>query len=64
MLTVIADLSAQGRRETDKLPHMQDKAISYHRLIAIAIEERQADQARYLMKWHIQDMINAMKERG
>lgn len=64
MLTVVADLSAQGRRETDKLPHMQAKAISYHKLIAIAIEERQTDQARFLMKSHIQDMINSVKERG
>ncbi len=61
MLSVIADLSAQGRRDTDKLPNMPEKAVSYHRLIAIAIEERQADQARSLMKAHIQDMINAVK---
>ncbi|MCD9020864.1 FadR/GntR family transcriptional regulator [Cohnella silvisoli] len=64
MLTVLADLSARGRRETDKLPHMQTKAASYHRLIAIAIEERQADQARSLMRSHIQDMINAVNGRG
>ncbi|TFE29395.1 FadR/GntR family transcriptional regulator [Cohnella luojiensis] len=61
MLSVIADLSAQGRRDTDKLPNMPEKAVGYHRLIAIAIEERQADQARSLMKAHIQDMINAVK---
>jgi GntR family transcriptional repressor for pyruvate dehydrogenase complex len=64
MLAVITDLSAQGRRETDKLPHMREKASSYHRLIAIAIQERQADQARALMKSHIQDMIIAIRERG
>lgn len=64
MLAVVADLSAQGRRETDKLPFMREKAISYHRLIAIAIQERQADQARALMKAHIQDMMDAIKEGG
>ncbi len=64
MLSVVADLSAQGRRETDKLPHMREKAAGYHRLIAIAIQERQADQARSLMKAHIQDMLNAIQARG
>jgi len=64
MLSVVANLSAQGRRETDKLPLMREKAIGYHRLIAIAIQERQADQARILMKAHIQDMINAVRSRG
>lgn len=64
MLSVVADLSAQGRRETDKLPHMREKAASYHRLIAIAIHERQAAQARALMQAHIQDMINAIHARG
>ncbi|MHA6480997.1 FadR/GntR family transcriptional regulator [Paenibacillus sp. strain BS8-2] len=64
MLSVVADLSAQGRRETDKLPHMRDKAASYHRLIAIAIQERDAEQARTLMRAHIQDMIHAIQSRG
>lgn len=64
MLSVVADLSAQGRRETDKLPHMREKAASYHRLIAIAIREREAEQARALMKSHIQDMINAIQAKG
>ncbi|WP_391571322.1 FadR/GntR family transcriptional regulator [Cohnella sp.] len=64
MLGVVAELSAQGRRETDKLPHMREKAAGYHRLIAIAIQERQPEQARALMKAHIQDMLNAIQERG
>ncbi|OXS54417.1 hypothetical protein B1A99_26010 [Cohnella sp. CIP 111063] len=64
MLSVVADLSAQGRRETDKLPRMREKAAGYHRLIAIAIEERQPEQARALMKAHIQDMLNAIQTRG
>ena len=53
MLSAISDLSAKGRRETNKLPHSKAKAASYHMLIAIAIEEREADQARSLMKTHI-----------
>lgn len=64
MLAVVSDLSVQGRRETDKLPFMREKAASYHRLIAIAIQERQPEQARALMKAHIQDMINAIQARG
>ncbi|SFB26259.1 GntR family transcriptional regulator, transcriptional repressor for pyruvate dehydrogenase complex [Cohnella sp. OV330] len=64
MLSVVADLSAQGRRETDKLPLMREKAASYHRLIAIAIQERELEQARALMKAHIQDMINAIQAKG
>ncbi|UVI27997.1 FadR/GntR family transcriptional regulator [Paenibacillus spongiae] len=62
MLSAISDLSAQGRRETNKLPHSKAKAASYHKLIAIAIEEREPDQARSLMKTHISDMITAVKK--
>ena len=64
MLSVVADLSAQAMRETDKLPFMREKASGYHRLIAIAIQERQAEQARALMKAHIQDMIIAIQAKG
>ncbi|MBB6673359.1 FadR/GntR family transcriptional regulator [Cohnella nanjingensis] len=62
MLEVVSDLSAKGRRETDRLPHMNVKAQHYHTLIAIAIEERQPEQARALMKAHIRDMIAAVKQ--
>jgi len=63
MLSVLSDLSAEGRRATDKLPNMKTKALSYHKLLAIAITERQAEQAHTLMKSHIQDMINSLIER-
>lgn len=62
MLEVVSDLSAKGRRDTDRLPRMSEKARHYHSLIAIAIEERQPEQARLLMKSHIQDMIAAVKQ--
>jgi len=63
MLSAIADLSAKGYRETDKLPNSRPKAASYHRLIAIAIEEGEPEQARSHMEAHIRDAIMAFKKR-
>ncbi|MFD2117596.1 FadR/GntR family transcriptional regulator [Paenibacillus yanchengensis] len=63
MLTVVADLSATGRRETNKLPNMQQKTTHYHMLIAVAIAEQNSDQARQLMKMHIQDMMTSVQEQ-
>ncbi|MGO4695674.1 FadR/GntR family transcriptional regulator [Paenibacillus sp. 2TAB26] len=62
MLAAVTDLSAAGRRETNKLPNMRGKAASYHNLIAIAMLERQAEQAREIMKAHIVDMMTSVKE--
>lgn len=61
MLSAISDLLAESRRQTNTLPNMRTKSSSYHLLIAVAIEERQAEQARSLMKAHISDMILAIK---
>lgn len=62
MLEAIYPLLAEGRKQTNTLPHMRTKASSYHILIAIAIEERHEEQARQLMHFHIQDMLEALKK--
>ncbi len=63
MLSAISDLSAAGRRQTNKLPNASVKAANFHMLIALAIEERQPEQSRLLMKSHIDDMILAIKNQ-
>ncbi|WP_019637512.1 FadR/GntR family transcriptional regulator [Paenibacillus fonticola] len=62
MLESISPLLAEGRKQTNTLPHMRTKASNYHILIAIAIEERHSEQARQLMHSHINDMLEALKK--
>ncbi|WP_410768544.1 FadR/GntR family transcriptional regulator [Fontibacillus sp. BL9] len=62
MMESIYPLLAEGRKQTNTLPHMRTKASNYHILIAIAIEERQPEQARQLMYYHINDMLQALKK--
>lgn len=57
MLQLMSDLLVDSRRKTMKWKGMDEKAVSYHLLIAHAIKESQADQARMLMKNHIEDML-------
>lgn len=61
MISTISDFLAESRRLTNTLPNMRTKASNYHVLLAIAIEERQAEQARMLMKAHLNDMASALK---
>ncbi|WP_135553912.1 FadR/GntR family transcriptional regulator [Paenibacillus cymbidii] len=65
MLAAISDQLLESRRQTNTLPNMRTKSSNYHVLIAIAIEERNAEQARSLMRAHILDMGAALrKERA
>lgn len=60
MIRGIADRLLDSRRRTMRLPGMDEKAASYHYLIAKAIEERSEQQARELMRLHILDMMKAL----
>lgn len=56
MLERISDLLTDSRRRSMKWPGMNEKAASYHYLIAAAIAQRNPSQARTLMKSHLEDM--------
>ncbi len=57
MLRQVSDVLLDSRRQTMRIPGMDEKAASYHYLIAKAIEQRNGVQAKELMKLHIVDMI-------
>jgi GntR family transcriptional repressor for pyruvate dehydrogenase complex len=56
MLNLIRDLLLDSRRRSMKWKGMDEKAVSYHTLIAQAIEGRNPTQAAALMKVHMEDM--------
>ncbi|CAM4238958.1 FCD domain-containing protein [Paenibacillus alkaliterrae] len=58
MIRVIGDMLLDSRRLTMGLQGMDEKAASFHTLIAGAIAGRNPLQARELMRLHIQDMIH------
>lgn len=60
MLGVISDLLLDSRRKTMRIHGMDEKASSYHTLIARAIAQQEANKARDLMRMHIQDMIDEL----
>ena len=59
MLFALSDLFLDSRRVTVRMPDATEKAIHYHKLIAIAIKERNAQAAHDLMLQHVLDV-----ERG
>lgn len=61
MMESIYPLLSEGRKYTNTLPHMRTKSSNYHVLIAIAIEEKNSEQARQLMYHHINDMLQTLK---
>lgn len=61
MLDRISDLLIDSRRRSMKLPGMNQKAASFHYLIAQAIAQRNPTQARTIMKCHLEDMLNEFK---
>ncbi|MBD2867422.1 FadR/GntR family transcriptional regulator [Paenibacillus arenilitoris] len=60
MIRVISDQLVDSRRLTMALPGMDEKAASFHALIAGAVASRNPQQARELMRLHIQDMIREL----
>jgi GntR family transcriptional regulator, transcriptional repressor for pyruvate dehydrogenase complex len=61
MMDSILPLLEVGRKQTNTLPNMRTKACNYHTLIAIAIEERNEEQASKLMYDHIKEMLYPFK---
>lgn len=63
MIESIADLFVESRRLTTAEPGMTPRAVRYHLLIAEAISERNADQARLLMMAHMNDTLSSILAR-
>lgn len=61
MLAEISDLLLDSRRKTMRIPGMDEKASSYHILIARAISQHDEQKARDLMRMHIQDMLDELQ---
>lgn len=61
MIRMLGDVLLDSRRRTMRIQGMDDKAASYHLLIAKAIRQGNALQARELMRLHITDMIEELK---
>ncbi|MGG1600633.1 FadR/GntR family transcriptional regulator [Paenibacillus naphthalenovorans] len=62
MLELIGDLLTDSRRRSMKWEGMDEKAASYHHLIAQAIAQRNTTQARTLMKSHLEDMLTGFRQ--
>ncbi|TBL68028.1 FadR family transcriptional regulator [Paenibacillus thalictri] len=62
MMDRISDLLVDSRRRSMKWSGMDEKAASYHYLIARAIIQRNPTQARTLMKSHLEDMLDELKK--
>jgi GntR family transcriptional repressor for pyruvate dehydrogenase complex len=60
MIRMVGDVLLDSRRKTMSIPGMDDKAASYHYLIAKAIVQRNAQQAKELMRMHILDMVDEL----
>jgi len=56
MINMVGDVLLDSRRHTMRIPGMNEKASSYHYLIAQAIMQGHPQQARELMKLHLVDM--------
>lgn len=54
MLTAVHDLIRDSRPRADEIPSTPEKAIHFHKLIALAIKEGDADSAHTLMYQHIE----------
>lgn len=62
MVQSIDDLLLDSRRRTAHISITFQKAVHYHHLIALAIQEHDARQARALMLEHILDLERIMEE--
>ncbi|SDN98992.1 FadR/GntR family transcriptional regulator [Alkalicoccus daliensis] len=61
MVTIIGDLLYESRKHSMRIKSQNEKAVSYHILIAKAINDRNPSQARRLMKAHIIDLLTDLK---
>jgi GntR family transcriptional repressor for pyruvate dehydrogenase complex len=60
MVGVVSDLLLDGRRITNNLPGMPERAVRYHSLIAGAIADRNPSQAQLLMFAHIHEVVTTL----
>jgi DNA-binding GntR family transcriptional regulator len=60
MMLSMHDLFLLSRQFTSKEVGMTDRAVRYHRLIADAIQTRNASQARLLMLAHMNDALGSL----
>jgi GntR family transcriptional repressor for pyruvate dehydrogenase complex len=56
MVSAVNELLLESRRRTLRIPGASVKAVSYHTLVALAVRERNPDQARALMEQHVRDV--------
>ena len=56
MVSAVNELLIDSRRRTMRIPGAADKATSYHLLVAFAVRDRDADQARAVMEQHVRDV--------
>jgi GntR family transcriptional repressor for pyruvate dehydrogenase complex len=60
MMESVNDLFLESRRITALEPGMTARAVRYHMLIAEALRDRNAPQARLLMLAHVNDSLNSL----
>ncbi|MBK9715761.1 MAG: FadR family transcriptional regulator [Kouleothrix sp.] len=60
MIESVSDLFLEGRKLTSTEPGMTPRAVRYHLLIAEALRERNAPQARLLMLAHMNDAFSSV----
>lgn len=64
ILSALSGLFLDSRRLTSRLPGATEKAIHFHNLIAIAIQENNPTAARALMFQHIDDVERSLARHG
>lgn len=60
MMESVGDLLRESRKVTAQEPGMTARAVRYHLLIADALRDRNAPQARLLMLAHMNDTLNGL----
>lgn len=61
MVRSLDNIQIESRKQTNTIPNMRTKAAQYHTLIAIAISERNAEDAKLFMKKHIISMLEPLQ---
>lgn len=56
MVLAVNELLVESRRQTMLLPGAAEKSVAYHLLIAFAVRDRDAGQARAVMEEHVRDV--------
>lgn len=56
MVSAVNELLLESRRRTMRIPGAAEKAARYHLLVAFAVRDGDADQARAVMEQHVRDV--------